>query len=215
ERILSRAKVLEEQFETDLYNFNLYQIENLLHYMNPSTISASRSNFYIVQNYISWGIEHDLRDNNLNPLETLSETTYLKKFIDDTKKNLYTKDEIDKMIKVCNNAQDSFPVLGIFEGIYGTAGYDELLNLTKHDFLENNTLRLKDGDTSRTIRVSDECIELARRALNEKTYLKKNGEASNNMRSSDEANLVDNDYVLKNVDTRSKDDGRGEKHLIL
>lgn len=216
ERILSRVKILEEQFNTDLYNFNLYQIEKFLHYLAPSTLTASRIHFYGVQSYIRWGIEQDLRDNNLNPLEILSDTTYLKKFIDQSKQRFYTKDEIDKMTSICVNAQDAAPILLIFNGVFGSQGYDELLNLQGKHFLSEDTLELWDGDKGRVLKIDDpNCMRVARQALNDKTYLKKNGNASESMRAKPEIDLVDNDFVLKNVRTRNKGDGKADKHLVL
>ena len=40
ERVLNRAKILEEQFNKDLYDFNIYEIEKVIHYINPGTLSS-------------------------------------------------------------------------------------------------------------------------------------------------------------------------------
>lgn len=214
-RILSRARPIEEQYDIDLYNFSLHQVENLFNYLEPSTLNASRSNFYIVQNYIRWGIEQNLRDDNLNPIELFSDVAYFNRFIDQSKKALYTKDEIDEIVDTCKNAQDSLVIQLIFEGVFGVSGYTELLNLTTNDVLDNNMLRLKDGENQRTIQVSDKCIRLIEKAINEEVYYKKNGNASVNLKSADHAELVKNNYVLRNVKTRNKDDGIADAHLVL
>jgi len=213
-RILSRAKSIEETYGQDLYNFTLDQIENLLHYLNPSTLNASRSNFYMVQNYIRWGIEQDLRDTNINPLDVLAENNYFKKFIDTSKKALYTKDEIDSMISVCVNAQDAFPIIAIFEGVFGKSGYDELLNLKRQSIVSENLISLTDGEHERVINVSPDFMNLMYKALDQKTYIKKNGILKPTMRSSAEANLEQSDYVLRNVITRSQTNGKADKFLI-
>ncbi|MFE4572051.1 phage lytic cycle repressor MrpR family protein [Paenibacillus chitinolyticus] len=213
ERVLSRAKTLEEKYQTDLANFNLDQIESLLYYLNPSTLNSSRANFYLIQNYIRWGIAQGFRETNLNPLDVLAENTFYKKFIDASKKMLYTKDEIDKMVDGCLNAQDAFPVAGLFEGLYGT-GYDELLNLKREHLLPNNLLELHNHGTARIIRVSDRCMDMIKKALEEKTYVKKNGAAKVTMKSPASADLEQSDYVLRNVITRSQTDGKADRFLI-
>lgn len=215
-RILNRVREIEEIYDIDLYNFNLDQVELLLSRLEPSTLTASRSNYYLVYNYIQWGIEQDLREGNkLNPLETLNDVKYLKKFIDDTKKTLFTKDEIDDIISICTNAQDSCVVSLLFNGVFGTSGYDELLNLNKKSFYPNNGLLLRDGDEERFIKVSPECYELAEKALHSQIYYKNNGDLKETMKSSGEAKLVNTDYVLKNVFTNMKSIDKGEKHLVL
>ncbi|MVP00811.1 hypothetical protein [Paenibacillus lutrae] len=219
ERILSRAKALEIQFQTDLYNFNLDQVEKLFHYMNPSTLTSSKSNFYVVQNYIRWAIKQDLRvgsngsPQNINPLDLLNTSLYHKNFIDQTKQVLFTKEEVYSMIDRCMNAQDAFPVIGLFEGISGN-GYDELLNLNKESLLKDNGLLLHDGGDERFIKVSDKCMGIINEALNQQIYYKKNGNLKETMKSSAEAELESNDYVLKNVKTRSKTSGKADKFLI-
>lgn len=213
-RIFYRSKNIEEQFGIDLYDFNLFQIEKLLYYLAPSTLGASRSNFYAVKNYIDWSIEEDLRENNINPLNVFSESQYYKKFIDEARNPLYTKDEIERMCNVCNNAQDEVVIRLIFEGVLGDSGKEELLNLQKKDVKDNNYLEVRGKSGSRMIRVSNECINSVKKALSETYYLKKNGYAKETLRSKIEVDLVKNNFVLKNVATRNKTDGRADPALV-
>ncbi|MFB5759029.1 phage lytic cycle repressor MrpR family protein [Paenibacillus medicaginis] len=213
-RVLSRAKIIEEQYQTDLYNFNLEQIEQLLFYLNPATLASSRQNFFITQSYIRWGIEQDLRQTNINPMDAIADKEYYKKFIDKTKKTLFTIDEINDMVDICVNPQDAVVVLLLFNGAYGTIGYDELLNLTKNSLLGNNDLMLQDGNLKRVLKVSDKCYEMVEKALSQKMYIKKNGLVSSDLRSRAEADLDQSDYVLRNVSTRSKNVGKADLFLI-
>jgi len=213
-RILSRAKPLEEQFGQDLYNFTLDQIEKFLYYLEPSTMNASRSNYYIVQNYIRWGIEQDLRDNNLNPLDLVGGTKYFKKFLDKNRKTLYRKDEIDKIVDGCVNAQDAVIIQLIFEGAFGTKDFDELLNLTKDSIISERGLLLKDGSSERVLNVSEKCINLVQKALQETRYYKKNGNPKETLKSKPDAELIQNDYVLRNVKTRTKHNEKADSFLI-
>lgn len=213
-RILSRAKDIETHFNTDLYNFNLHQFELLFNYLDPSTLNASRTNFYNVLGYVRWGVIQDLRKNKLNPLEILGDADYLKKFVDHSRKKFFTKDEIDKMIASCVNPQDSVVVSLIFEGAFGSSNYDELLNLTDKSLKKNNILLLEDGDASREIEVSDQCYKLVKDALNIKYYQKKNGSISATSKAPDEAKITDNGYVLRNIETRNVHSEKANKFLI-
>lgn len=214
ERVLNRAYLFESELGMDLYDFNLPQLESLLYFLEPGTLASSRANYYIILHYIRWAIEHDLRQHNDNPLEGIADIEYYKKFMNRSVKTLYTKGEIDIMVDRCVNAQDSVVVQLIFEGVFGSNGYDELLNLKRDSLLANNTLLLRDGDNERTIRVTDKCWRLVNEALNSQIYYKKNGEAKSTLKSPIEASLVKSDYVLRNVDTHSQHDFKADKHLV-
>jgi len=118
------------------------------------------------------------------------------------------------MISVCVNAQDAFPIIAIFEGVFGKSGYDELLNLKRQSIVSENLISLTDGEHERVINVSPDFMNLMYKALDQKTYIKKNGILKPTMRSSAEANLEQSDYVLRNVITRSQTNGKADKFLI-
>lgn len=214
-RVLYRAAEIEEQYGIDLCQFDISKIESLLNYLEPSTINSSRSNFSFVESYIHWCIEQDLRGNNINPMSHLKNTNYFKKFVNDTKQRLFSKDEIDKMVNGCINAQDSVILHLLFEGASGN-GYAELLNLTKHDIKQNRYIELTEDDGSkRTIQVSEKCIELIEKAMEQKEYHKKNGIVSPTAKNPPHVSLVESGYVLKNSYTRNNGIGKGDNHLIL
>lgn len=218
-RVLSRARALEEQFDKDLYNFNIYEIERLISYLNPGTLSSVISASTIIQMYIRWAIEQDLRGNNLNPLDVIMGYDFYSKFIDHSNKTLFSKEEIDDITGSLVNFQDSAIIQCIFEGVQGK-GYSEILNLRRIDINENtNELRLRsdiDDDTQeeRLTTVSDELIKMLLKASQEDIYYKHNGQPSEKIKSPT-ANLAANEYVFRNVMLNTRDEGRADYHLIF
>lgn len=218
-RVLNRAKMLEEQFGKDLYDFNIYEIEHLISYLNPRTMNSVLSSASIIQNYIRWAIEEDLRLNNLNPLDAIFGQEYYSKFVDRTNKLIFSKEEIDDMTGGLVNFQDSAIIHSIFEGILGK-GYSEVLNLTIHDIdNENLSVLLRNNTKSNTwserkLEVSGELISMLNMAYREEIYYKNNGNPASNLKAPT-SKLISNDYVFRSAILNTKADGKADSHLIL
>ncbi|MGM1044816.1 MAG: hypothetical protein ACQEXX_01580 [Bacillota bacterium] len=208
-RVLNRAKNLEEQFEKDLYDFNIYEIERLIDYLNPKTLSSITSSVSMIQNYIRWAIEQDLRGNNLNPLDAITGDEFFSKFIDTSNKVIFSLDEIEDITGGLVNYQDSAIVRSIFEGVMGKK-YSEILNLTIDDIDENNNELLLKNDvneyekTERKLEVSPELIKMLMKAARETEYYKSNGHPSETNKSSPVANLEESNYVFRNAMLNTK-----------
>lgn len=219
ERVLNRAKILEEQFNKDLYDFNIYEIEKVIHYLNPGTLSSVIAATSIIQNYIRWGIEQDLRTDNLNPLDAIAGDHFYSKFIDSSNKTIFKKEEIDDITGGLVNFQDSAIVQCIFEGVVGKR-YSEILNLRRQDINEStNELTLTNEvsekeQTTRTVTVSDDLINMLLKAVNETIYYKNNGHPSENIKAPT-ANLMESDFVFRNVLLNTKGLDRADYHLIF
>jgi site-specific recombinase XerD len=215
-RVLSRAKELEEPLDKDLYNFNQLEIEQLIRYMSPKTTESAQHALNIIQAYIRWAIEENLRENNINPLDSLSGKEYLKRLVDTSAQTLFTKEEVFEVIDRLVNYQDKVVVLALFEGINGKT-FSELLNLKRKDIDEdNNELILTEEDGSeRKLRVSETLINMMVKAYDEKDYYKKNGNVSLNYpRISDKLELLDSPYVIKHTNTNARSTGKVEAHTI-
>ncbi|MBX4152244.1 site-specific integrase [Paenibacillus lautus] len=218
-RVLNRAKVLEEQFEKDLYDFNIYEIERLIHYLKPGTLSSVTASASIIQSYIRWGIEQDLRANNLNPLDAIIGDDFYSKFIDRSNKTIFSKEEIDDITGGLVNFQDSAIVQCIFEGVMGKR-YSEILNLTRSDIDESTgivTLRNDIDEThqeERKVKLSNDLIKMLIKAAQESIYYKNNGHPSENIKAPT-ANLASSDFVFRNVMLNTKELGRADYHLIF
>lgn len=214
-RILLRAKIIEDYYKKDLYNFNREEIGEVLTLLRPKNFATSRQNGYIIHAYIVWAIREGYRENNINPLDNV-DTDYYMQFVDTEKEILFHEDKIYDIVDQCKNGQDKAPIMLLFEGAYGNE-YSELLNLkTKDVDIENKILRLQDANgTERYLRISDRCLNAIRKAISETEYLKRNGEVKKELRAKI-THLVENDYVLRPSKTNSKnEEGKADNHLIL
>lgn len=213
-RILKNSYYTEDQLGKDLYDFNRDEIKGVLFVCAPYSMDVSKTNAAAIRSYINWAIKEGYRMNNLNPLDGIGSEWY-KQFVDKSKETIYSASKIKYIVSKCMNYQDSVIVQLLFEGV-GGEGHEELLNLEEnHINFETGELELYDKDnSSRKLRVSDECLRLIRGALNETKYIKKNGEFSPNTKST-ETNLANNNFVLKTSLTQNKGIGKGGKDLIF
>ncbi|UNK20456.1 site-specific integrase [Paenibacillus sp. N3/727] len=218
-RVLNRAKSLEEQLEKDLYDFNIYEIEKLIDYLNPNTLSSVTTSVSVIQNYIRWSIEQDLRGNNLNPLDAIVGDEFYRKFIDKSNKVIFSLSEIEDITGGLVNFQDSAIVQAIFEGVMGKR-YSEILNLTIQDIdEENNELLLKNEVNEheiveRKLKVSPELIKMLIKAAEETEYYKNNGNPSVKVKSPT-ANLSKSNYVFRNTLLNTKEIDRADYFLVF
>ncbi|MGY5342943.1 phage lytic cycle repressor MrpR family protein [Paenibacillus glucanolyticus] len=218
-RVLNRAKMLEEQYKKDLYDFNIYEIERLISYLNPKTMNSVLSSASIIQNYIRWAIEEDLRINNLNPLDAIFGQEYYSKFVDKTNKMIFSKEEIDDITGGLVNFQDSAIIQSIFEGILGK-GYSEVLNLTIHDInQEDSSVLLRNNRdqisfSERTLELTQELVIMLNNAFQEEIYYKNNGNPAANIKAPT-SKLVRNEYIFRSAILNTKANGKADSHLIL
>jgi integrase len=215
DRLLRRVSITERVYDKDLYDFSLPEIERFLKYLKPTKIATSRNNAYIINNYITWANAQKLRQTNINPLSGVLDDEFYKKFIDESKKTLYTDEEIDYIISQTVNPQDKVIFQLVFEGVTGD-GVEELLNLRERNIdFDNNRLLLTDKDKStRIIEVSEKCMTLIRSALNQTEYLSKNGDSEARARS---VKLSESDYVLKTGKVGKNRDGelKADRYLVF
>lgn len=216
-RVLEKAKSLEDEFEKDLYDFNIRELKSLFGDLEPLTPHASRTSARIVSSYINWAIDMKKKINQINPLKNISVKWY-DQFVKDQDKIYISESELVYIEEYCNNAQDAVIFRLLFEGVQGE-GCAELSNLHKKyiDF-SNNIIRIfdKDDTEGRILSVSHKTIRLIERALKQKRYLKRNGEMEGETDLlDDEVDLAQNDYVLRNSITRRKKYLQGvDKHTI-
>ncbi|OMD66777.1 phage lytic cycle repressor MrpR family protein [Paenibacillus odorifer] len=216
-RVLKRASYIEEQLNKDLYDFNLREIEQLLSFLAPKTMTSCHSSVVAIQSYIRWAIQEDLRKDNINPLDAVMGESYYMKFVDTSIKSLFTDIEIERITDRLVNSQDSAIIQCLFEGIKGT-GYSEILNILKSDLSrESNIIELRDELNSgsmvrRKIEISDNLMDMLFDAANETTYQKNNGDS---MAKAPESELVENEYVFRSSILNIKEYGRASSHLIL
>ncbi|PYY28286.1 phage lytic cycle repressor MrpR family protein [Paenibacillus illinoisensis] len=219
-RVLKRATIIEEPINKDLYDFNLDQIKQLLKLLRSRKLSTVVHYASIIQNYIRWAIEEDLRQDNINPLDAVPENEWYRQFVDNSIKTLYTEDEILNIIAGTVNFQDKVIIRGLYEGIYGR-GYTELLNLKLKD-INPDTLEVKlkeetsDGVRYRDFVVTPLFYRLCVRADAETEYLKNNGITAEYTRI-ETHDLIESDYVVKTVNnsrSNALNNERSETSLV-
>lgn len=192
ELLFSKSKSTEEFFEKDLLSFNLNEIGKVVQNTNPTTIISAVNTVSRIRRYISWAITNGRRQNNIHPLDGVS-NKWERQFVDDMVKRFITEEGIKDIVDDLPNAQDQALVQCIFEGVNGK-GLSELLTLNaKRIDWDNNELTLvNEKGEIRKITVSDRCMRLIDSAYREEVYyLETNGT---------ELELVDyQDNIFKNV----------------
>lgn len=222
-RVLKRASSLEEEYQKDLYNFNISEIELLINYLAPTTLGSARSAVTPISTYIDWAIEQGLRTDNLNPLSALVDKEYLEKFIDKSNVLYFTKDEIEDITGRLTNKIDAAVIQCLFEGLLGKK-YSELLNLTIHDVNEgrdkNRLILTNDVDeensTKRILMLDGDSklIDLLTETYNKKIYYKNNGNPLPTNKSNT-INLIENEYIFRASALGVKYFGKADSHLVL
>lgn len=215
-RIFLKSAKLEKSLDKDLYNFTTDQLEDVLRDLNPSTLTASRSNASIIIKYLDWSGENGLRS-NINPLKVFP-PKYFDKFVNASIQLYVTDEQLRDIEDFCVNAQDAVIFRLLFEGVGGRE-CSELRNLRKKDInFDEKVLTLyndKNGHKEkRELSVSSRCIGLIEEALKQDTYAKRNGELIEDTRVRQFNNLVQNDYVIRNSITRTDNYGAVSVHTI-
>lgn len=216
-RTFEKSKKYEELYNKDLSEFNLEQIDNVLHELEPLTESASHVNGRIITAYIDWCIDNNNASVENNELKE-KPMSYFKRFVDEEVELYFTKTTIDKIVDDCNNSQDAVIIKLLFEGVQGNA-LAEIRNMKKEHVYDaignNNIIKLYDEDCSvRELQLEERTISLIVEAMEQLEYLKKNGEIE------DESiglitNLVDNDYVIRTSITRTDSKNRPVDKMVI
>ncbi|WDQ34945.1 hypothetical protein PTQ21_12165 [Paenibacillus marchantiae] len=216
-RVLKRASSIEAKLGRDLYDFNLGEIKQVLLLLKSTKMTTITATGIIIQNYIRWAIEQDLRTDNINPLDAVSSDEFYRQFLDTSEPTLFSHDDIMDWVDECINHQDKLAILGISEGIYGRQ-YSELLTLKMDRVREvsSDTLSYEvelfnessDGSKeSRVIPISNKLYNIMRIANNEEVNFKNNGLEFEGMRNNKNY-LTKTDYIVRGAaDARTKVEG--------
>lgn len=216
-RVLKRASSIETKLGRDLYDFNLSEIKQVLFLLKSTKMTTVIATGIIIQNYIRWAIEQDLRVDNINPLDAVSSDEFYKQFLDTSEPSLFHHDDIMNWVDECINYQDKLAILGIFEGVYGRQ-YSELLTLKMERVrritsdpisyeVEIINETSEGNKESRIIPISNELYNIMRVANNEEVNYKNNGLTFEGMRNN-KVYLTKTDYIVRGAeDSRTKVEG--------
>ncbi|MBD1379124.1 phage lytic cycle repressor MrpR family protein [Metabacillus arenae] len=206
-----RSYDTEDILGRDLYTFTSDEIKDVLINANHTTLNAVRLSHQVISTYLQWAAENGLSETNINLAKTIK-TDELRNFIDKSRKLYLSEEEIIDIEDHLVNYQDKALIRLIFEGVNGFQ-HSEILNLVPENFNEDtNELKLKDDKYGkRTIKVSDRCINIVKKAANETEYHMKNGEAQGRRST---VKLAENYHVIKTKVTRVENFKRADRHLV-
>ena len=194
---LQKAADTEEFYKTDLYEFNLKQIELVLKDINPASISSAKSYLSQIKGYINWTIRHGYRRSNINILDGIGEE-WLSRVVT-KKKKFISEMELRSIEDGLANYQDSVILNLAFHGVTGKDLYE--MSYLKYHYLHSDKLEIHQEDGNvRIIDVNDRTVHLINGAFREDEYKKKNGMAEGN---NPVEKLQDTEYVLKNTNRKN------------
>lgn len=223
-RIFDKSKHLEEENGKDLLDFDEVLLELLFeNYICPKTKQSARTYGNVIASYIQWGLDNGYRKNihkSNNIISILHERQdYFTSFVKDQHSLYLSKDEIEAILFRLVNAQDSFIIQALFDGIQGKK-VSELTLLTEEQLEEavrnNNIITLIDSDGNmRKIKLDDMTINLGRIASREPEYYKKNGQVDFLDASKETIRLAKSKYVLKPTATSKERQGKPVSHYTV
>jgi hypothetical protein len=187
ERQFYKVSSMERELDKDVSNFTVYEIIEYYKLLNLNVLES-----LIVMNsefsmYTQWCLQKSLVSDNQNHfLEVTNDVLLgcLNKAVFNMK--IISRETILKWVEQLPNPKDQFVLLGLFEGLKGK------------DFCELARLRLEDIDdniahlcTGRSIKLSDELIEIIEDCIKEDMYYSITGSEKKVTK------LLDNGYIIK------------------
>lgn len=199
-RVFNLAMRFEREKKKDLFTFTLDEIEAVLRSFHASTGDSLNTAGRTISAYLNWAMTEGLKQDG-NPLESVTKEWF--KNLVGSHHRFYSKQEIDEVINQCNNYQDSVILSLLFEGAAGRE-VSELRNLKREHINDDNrtVILINHNDERREIPVSEQCMKLLFGAINQKEYLKGNGEIKgDHLKVVSE--LIETGYVIKPSKTRN------------
>lgn len=205
ERFFVKTANFEEKLKKDLNQFTFEEMETVLFSFNAGNRHMIDVYARIISSYLNWSVKKGLSEKNV--LAQLKTKDFEKYVVN--KEEYITEKRMRRYEDMAENYQDSALLRLLFIGVNGK-NLSELRFLEKEDIdFDKNLLKLKevieeskDGEPlkykERYMSVDDRTIYLLRGAIEQRTYLKKNGNISqtaNNVKPY--IDLVDNKYVLR------------------
>lgn len=195
---------IEKELNKDLSEFTLEEMEKVFYNFDANNRNTLESYGRIISSYLNWNVKKGYITTNV--LSGFKPTDFEKYLTND---EVYlTEAELRRLEDRCDNYQDAVIPRLLFEGLSGKE-LSEIRNLKKKDVIaERNALIMRNEETNSetTFYVSERTIYLLLKAIEEKTYRKKNGVMEqtqyNNVR--EYTDLVDNDYVIRASITKTE-----------
>jgi len=204
-RIFKKSAPLEKKYDKDIYDFTADELKQfVIEVLKPKTKESSRSIYSTISSYIEWSILEGQSKHFANPWKKRN-AQYIYGLVIPVK-NYMSYDEKQYVLDKLVNAQDKFIIEALWNGIQGEK-LSELVSLTIDRINpETNTVLLYDGDGKSVRRLTafdDQLVNLARVANEQRIYMKRNGQCSENT-ISESADLVESEYIVKHSNTKHR-----------
>jgi integrase len=212
--VLEKSKHIEHHLAKDMYEFDLNDFEYFFNRLNIDYTSTARSYGRICTKYVDWAIQKGFTQKH-NPLRKVK-TKWFEQFVSEETKIYFTELEMRYIEEACVNPQDAVISRLIFEGVQGRA-VSEIRNLRKSDvnFKTGEILLLDEDGTSRTLLVTERCLELIQKAIDQKKYTKSNGNMEERDNILQYTELLESEFVIRNSNTgKDKNIGAVDKYVI-
>ncbi len=212
ERILGLTANMEKALKKDLNKFSFEELETIMYSFKANNRNTVETYSRIISSYLNWSVEKGLT--KYNALSVLKPNDFVKYL---TNEEVYfTEKKLRRWENRMENYQDAVIVSLIFNGVGGKQ-MSELRNLKKTDIdIENKRIKLinslnedENGNpirfTERWMSIDDDHVfELIYGAINQKTYVKRNGDINYNPHIRPYTDLANNDYVIRPSITKTE-----------
>lgn len=203
----------EDELGRDINTFNFEEMEKVMIDFKAKNRNTVESYARIISSYLNWSMREG-KGIGYNVLADLRPDDF--KAYMANQESYFTEDELLTYEEQCENAQDAIILRLLFNG-FGGREMSELRNLKRSDVdVKNNIVHLvetlKTDEQGNIIEFTDRrepvdkyTMELIVSAMNEDTYMKKNGKAeqTSDGRVRPYTDLVKNDYVIRASITKS------------
>lgn len=207
-RIFYITAEYEETLGKDINQFTLEEIEPILYSFEANNRHTIETYGRIISSYLNWCVQNGIVKNN--PLSALTSDDFDKYVIND---DVYFSEQQLRLYEdSCVNYQDAVILRLLFMGVGGKQ-LSEIRNLKRSDvdfqhnmlYLTNSLQEDEDGFptkyTERTLKVDERTMYLIQKAMNEKTYTKRNFDTlPSHVR--EYTDLIENEYVVRASITR-------------
>lgn len=188
--IFSKLKDVEEQWQKDICDFTLQEINQVLAIFNASSINALTKNLSVLKTYTDWCCLNRLSIDNINHFTEVDINT-LGIYVNKIKSKLVNRGELLSILDSLYNSSDKFVALALFEGVR-SSNLGELALLSLDDITESNGIREITFKSGVKKIISDKLYYYALESVEEETYITV-GKESDLI----EFRLKDNNYIVK------------------
>lgn len=197
---------LEKKYAKDVYDFNKPEVEVLLTLFKAKTVRSLQNIISSFSKYVEYALEENLTDNT-NHFKEYSTANDIKHMLNTDKQSVFNRKEILSIMHSLDNVQDAVTVGLIYEGVSikkrGEQPFAELVNIKERDIdFKNCEIFLSNADNnefSRTIKISQELMDLIDVSLKQTEYYISSAISSEGLDGMRAVPLKKTDYLLKGL----------------